>query len=156
MLKQGDGHIINVSSGAGLFPVSYVVPYSAAKHAVVALSLGIRAEAAASGVKVSVACPGAIRTNMSQATAAVNFPREIADEFLSEGMEASKAAYLILKGMVRNRATIIFPGSIRFMWWVRRWFPSFWNRLSLLHVKILRKKIEDYNLKSANTPSPLQ
>ncbi|WP_262403074.1 SDR family oxidoreductase [Actinomadura sp. CNU-125] len=44
MLKQGNGHIVNTASLAGLVPMPVGIPYTATKHAVVGLSLGLRAE----------------------------------------------------------------------------------------------------------------
>src|SRR5262249_46172547 len=62
MLRQGFGHIVNTASMAGLIPAPLVVGYCATKHAVVGLSTSLRIEAAAAGVRVSVLCPGVIRT----------------------------------------------------------------------------------------------
>ncbi len=62
MLRQGFGHIVNMASGAGLIPSPLVVGYCATKHAVVGLSTSLRIEAAAAGVRVSVLCPGVVRT----------------------------------------------------------------------------------------------
>lgn len=62
MLEQGYGHIVNTASLAGLVPMPMGIPYTATKHAVVGLSLGLRAEAATRGVKVSVVCPGFVDT----------------------------------------------------------------------------------------------
>src|SRR5215469_16417765 len=46
MLRQGHGHIVNTASLAGLVPGPGLAPYAAAKHAVVGLSLSLRAEGA--------------------------------------------------------------------------------------------------------------
>ena len=62
MVARGSGHIINTASVAGLAPAPLLVPYATTKHAVVGLSISLRAEAAAYGVKVSVLCPSAIET----------------------------------------------------------------------------------------------
>nr|BFE29216.1 hypothetical protein GCM10010200_014670 [Actinomadura rugatobispora] len=62
MLEQGAGHIVNTASLAGLVPMPVGIPYTATKHAVVGLSLGLRAEAAGRGVKVSVVCPSFVDT----------------------------------------------------------------------------------------------
>ncbi len=62
MLRQGYGHIVNTASMAGLFPFPVVISYVTSKYAVVGLSTALRIEAAASGVRVSVLCPGTIRT----------------------------------------------------------------------------------------------
>jgi NAD(P)-dependent dehydrogenase (short-subunit alcohol dehydrogenase family) len=66
MAGQGFGHIVNTSSGAGLLPTPLNAPYSTAKHAVVGLSLSLRLEGADLGVKVSVVCPGYVRTRSSR------------------------------------------------------------------------------------------
>lgn len=62
MLEQGFGHIVNTASMAGLVASPWMVSYSAAKHAIVGLSMALRVEAAAAGVRVSVLCPGLVRT----------------------------------------------------------------------------------------------
>lgn len=62
MIAQGRGHIVNTASLSGLLPSPMLVPYSTTKHAVVGLSVGLRMEAAAHQVKVTVVCPGVIET----------------------------------------------------------------------------------------------
>ena len=62
MVDQGYRHIVNTASLAGLVPLPLALPYSAVKHAVVGLSKSLRVEAASKGVRVSVLCPGVIRT----------------------------------------------------------------------------------------------
>ncbi len=52
MLRQGHGHILNTASVAGLIPSPFLTPYATSKHAVVGLSLSLRA-AAAHGVRVN-------------------------------------------------------------------------------------------------------
>src|SRR5690606_9148063 len=66
MLEQRSGHIVNTASLAGLVPMPMGIPYTATKHAVVGLSLGLRAEATGTGVKVSVVCPGFVDTPLLQ------------------------------------------------------------------------------------------
>ena len=57
------GHIVSTASMAGLLTGSSA-PYFASKHAVVALSEGLRVELAPRGIGVSVLCPGIIKTNI--------------------------------------------------------------------------------------------
>jgi NAD(P)-dependent dehydrogenase (short-subunit alcohol dehydrogenase family) len=66
LLEQGEGHVVNTASMAGL--VSGVLgAYSVTKHAVVALSEALYYDLAATGsaVGVSVLCPGWVRTNIA-------------------------------------------------------------------------------------------
>ena len=62
MVRQRSGHIINTASVAGLIASPGSGSYTGTKHAVVGLSKTLRIEARRHGVRVSVLCPGAIRT----------------------------------------------------------------------------------------------
>jgi NAD(P)-dependent dehydrogenase (short-subunit alcohol dehydrogenase family) len=67
LLGQGQGHIVNTASVAGLCAHPSVPgPYTASKYAVVGLSECLRNELAGTGVGVSVVCPGFVRTNIGQ------------------------------------------------------------------------------------------
>jgi NAD(P)-dependent dehydrogenase (short-subunit alcohol dehydrogenase family) len=73
-------HIVNTSSAAGLTAGSAYGPYAVTKHAVVALSesLYLTLEQRNSLVKVSVLCPGLVRTNIVSAER--NRPPELRNE----------------------------------------------------------------------------
>jgi short-subunit dehydrogenase len=58
MIERGRGHIVNVASLAGKMPIAYDSVYSATKFALVGFSHAVREELRASGVGVSVVCPG--------------------------------------------------------------------------------------------------
>lgn len=60
MIARGEGHIVNISSVAGLGGAAYTETYSATKHALVGFtrSLRLSLEAEKHPVGVSVVCPG--------------------------------------------------------------------------------------------------
>ncbi len=62
LLRAARGRVINMGSIAGKAVTPYVVPYCMSKHAVEALTDGLRLELAGSGIEVSVIEPGAVRT----------------------------------------------------------------------------------------------
>jgi len=64
MLERGRGHIVNISSTAGrrVFPTGGV--YCGTKHAVHAISEGLRAELAQKNIRVSVVAPGIVLTEL--------------------------------------------------------------------------------------------
>src|SRR5690606_37851261 len=64
LAEQGEGHIVNISSFAGLAGAPNMASYATAKAGVVALSEGLRAELHGSGIKVSVVCPSFFATNL--------------------------------------------------------------------------------------------
>ncbi len=143
MVKQGSGHIVNTASLAGLLPYPTNAPYSTSKHAVVGLSLSLRLEAADLGVKVSVVCPGYVRTNIYQAATVVNVPREaIGDQTAQlpfKMMEVSKAAGAILRGVEHNEAIIVFPGYALWLWRLSRLYPGLLNRIGFKMARDFRK-----------------
>jgi NAD(P)-dependent dehydrogenase (short-subunit alcohol dehydrogenase family) len=96
MLAQNtECHIVNTSSTAGLIVGSGSTPYSVTKHAVVALSesLYLALQQRNSLVKVSVLCPGLVRTNIAGAER--NRPAELRDEpvTMTPEMQAGLAAF---------------------------------------------------------------
>lgn len=99
MLRQNtECHIINTSSAAGLIVGGASAPYAVTKHAVVALSesLHLTLQQRNSLVKVSVLCPGLVRTNIANAER--NRPAQLCNEPVTmtperqAGLAAFKAA----------------------------------------------------------------
>ncbi|HEY2638409.1 MAG TPA: SDR family NAD(P)-dependent oxidoreductase [Streptosporangiaceae bacterium] len=68
LIAQGEGHVVNTASVAGLLAAPWLGPYNASKHAVVAISESLHHEMAAIGspVGVSVLCPGVVRTRIGE------------------------------------------------------------------------------------------
>jgi NAD(P)-dependent dehydrogenase (short-subunit alcohol dehydrogenase family) len=96
MLAQNtECHIINTSSAAGLVAGGASAPYAVTKHGVVALSesLYLTLQQRNSLVKVSVLCPGLVRTNI--ASAERNRPPDLRNEpvKMTPEMQAGLAAF---------------------------------------------------------------
>jgi NAD(P)-dependent dehydrogenase (short-subunit alcohol dehydrogenase family) len=131
MLRQGYGHIVSTASAAGLFPSPSVVSYCAAKHAVVGLSTALRVEAAAYGVRVSVVCPGVVRTPILEAGGKYGKvlqspPPEFMKRHweLMRPMPVERFAAAVLRAVARNQAIIIVPARWKLAWWLNRLSPS--------------------------------
>jgi short-subunit dehydrogenase len=140
MVKQGRGHIVNVASVAGLIPTPHFVAYSASKHAVVGLSVGLREEARAKGVRVSCACPGFVNTGIQDAAKMVNIDREKAKaEVAATATTPERCARAILRGVRRDRALILVTGYARIAHWLYRWAPWLLRAFSRLLARRFRK-----------------
>lgn len=140
MIKQGFGHIVNTASTAGLSGFPTLASYCATKHAVVGLSTSLRHEAADFGVKVSVVCPGFVRTGIFEATTVLKAKREdILAKADPMSMDVDKAALKILRGVEKNKQIINFPFNARLAWWLHRLNPSILSPLKAKAMRDFRK-----------------
>lgn len=130
MAKAGFGHIVNTSSMAGLVAGGGMLGYTMTKHAVVGLSLGLRIEAAASGVRVSVLCPGVVRTAILDGGKHGRMLSEVSEEEREKAwkktspMEPDLFARKTLKQVARNKAVIVVPAWWKIFWWLYRFSPG--------------------------------
>ncbi len=126
MVKQGFGHIINTGSIEGLIPFPNTVSYVASKHAVVGLSTALRIEGADLGVKVSVVCPGYIKTRIFEDSRMINLDWNVVKEKLEKmkGTTPEVCADVILQGVERNKAIIPVTRAARILWWLHRLRPG--------------------------------
>jgi len=76
LLEQGEGHVVNTASAAGLTASPFLGPYAATKHAVVSISETLAIELGGSPVGVSVLCPLWVRTRIHESDR--NAPPEVA------------------------------------------------------------------------------
>ncbi len=117
MIAQGGGgHIVNIASAAGLFPLPGSIPYSCSKYAVVGFSETLRAEAAQHGIGVSAVCPGfvasAIFDSARQCTPRQDMSHEEAASKLNEfllklGRTPDKVAQAVLDAVEKNRGLTV-------------------------------------------------
>jgi NAD(P)-dependent dehydrogenase (short-subunit alcohol dehydrogenase family) len=145
MVRQGFGHIVNTSSAGAFFPAPGNAPYCTAKHGLVGLSLSLRLEGIDLSVKVSCVCPGFVRTNVyrNAEVAGMTLPADVPREQVAGApatmMDPAQAAQVILDGVARNKAMIVFPASIRWGRRLDRLLPGLSNRILLRQMRELRR-----------------
>jgi len=148
MITQGFGHIVNTASMAGLMVGSGNTAYTTTKHAVVGLSTSLRVEAEQMGVRVSVICPGAVRTPIligggRYGKMLVDIPSEKMDRLWEKlkPMPPNLFAKTVLKSVAKNKAIIIVPPWWRVFWWINRLSPSLGMHLSKRQFQKIQKEL---------------
>jgi NADP-dependent 3-hydroxy acid dehydrogenase YdfG len=125
MVNQGFGHIINTASIAGLAPLLGIASYVTSKYGVVGLSNALRIEGANHGVKVSVVCPGYVRTSIFNDSKNINIDRQNLEPFPDRmGVTPEECAKMILRGVERNDAFILVTAFAKFLWALNRVSPG--------------------------------
>lgn len=150
MAERGSGHIVNTASAAGLVAAPFAAAYSTTKHAVVGLSHALRPEAAAHGVKVTVLCPGVVETPMLDAPPPEDLPsrpesltgRDYFETMGVGGISADVLAERALRGVARNRATIVTPANVKAAWYLHRWSPALTGGIHKLTVSKVGGELE--------------
>jgi NAD(P)-dependent dehydrogenase (short-subunit alcohol dehydrogenase family) len=156
MVHQGFGHIVNTASGAGLMPAPLVVGYCTTKYAVVGLSTSLRIEAATAGVRVSVLCPGVVRTPAlidggRFGRVVQPIPPEVQRALIDpqRPMPPDRFARRALAAVARNRAIVVIPTSWKVLWGLYRLTPAFGFFVGKLALRITRRALERAGVESA-------
>jgi NAD(P)-dependent dehydrogenase (short-subunit alcohol dehydrogenase family) len=122
---QGEGHIVNTASVAGLFSAPYMGPYNASKYGVVAISETLFNELAIaeSNVGVSVLCPSWVKTRIAESSrnrpGGPGDPEEAAaitaviNDFISTGKEPAEVAEAVLEAVRVRRFWILTHDDTR-------------------------------------------
>lgn len=102
MIARGGGYLLNTASAAGLLTQIGSATYSVSKHAAVAFAEWVSITYGAQGIKVSVLCPQAVRTNMTAGTT------EGGVAGVDGMMEADEVAAIAAAGL-RDERFLILP-----------------------------------------------
>ena len=123
------------------FPPNVISPsYTTTKYAVVGLSRVLRAEAAAEGIRVSVLCPGFVRTPMLEGgkygktlmDLSPEQERGLRDTFEKlKPMSPDTFAGKALDAIAKNKAIIVIPSWWKLIWWIDRLSP----KLTMLQLR---------------------
>lgn len=109
-----DRHLVLISSIAGYHGLSTCPSYSASKAFVKAWGEALRLHLRDKKIKVSVVCPGFVRSGITDKnTCPMPF-----------FMEAPQAAAIIAKGVAKNKGIIAFPWPLRFSAWLMSCLPN--------------------------------
>ncbi len=146
MIEAGrGGHIVNVSSAAGLFGLAWHAPYSATKFGLRGVSEVLRFDLRRHRIGVSLVCPGGVRTPLVETVEIAGidpsepaWAREI-KRFERHAISPERAAERILEGVEKGRYMIYTSADVRAMHWIQRKFsPPYVLVMRLLSARFER------------------
>lgn len=126
MKSQKEGHIVNVSSFAGLAGLPFISAYGVAKAGVVALSEALRAEMHPYGVGVTVACPSFVKTGLLDSFRSIqpDTKTRVTRWMETSGVSAEQVAEEIANAVRKNKFLLLTHAQTRSAWRIKRWFPN--------------------------------
>ncbi len=130
----GGGHLVNVSSAAGLFGLPWHAPYSAAKFGLRGVSEVLRFDLRRHGIGVTLVCPGAVKTPLVGTVDIVGVDREhptfrkLRDRFESHAVSPEDVAAQIIAAVKRGRYLVLTSRDIRAGFLAQRIFPPIFDR----------------------------
>ncbi len=112
MLARRNGHIVTITSVAGKLGTPMRSGYAASKHALHGFFDSLRAEVWREHVRVSLVCPGFIRTNLPMvALTADGTPQGKMDDAQQQGMEPTVFAQRALDGLASGKDELVVGGA---------------------------------------------
>ncbi|KAA8970128.1 MAG: SDR family oxidoreductase [Mycobacterium sp.] len=142
------GHLVNVSSAAGLIALPWHAAYSASKYGLRGMSEVLRFDLARHRIGVSVVVPGAVNTPLVNTVEIAGVDREDptvkrwVDRFSGHAVSPERAAEKILTGVAKNRYLIYTSGDIRALYALKRlaWWPYSlaMRQVNVIFTRVLR------------------
>lgn len=144
MARQGFGHIVNMSSMEGMTAFAATASYVTSKFAVMGLSQCLWVEGTDLGVKVSVVCPGVIRTPIFDNTQCIGADKQelmkSLDTYQKVSMSPEECARKIIKGVAKSKLIIPVTGLVWVLWWLVRISPKFVLHITRMNFRKIRDK----------------
>lgn len=129
MIRAGrGGHLVNVSSAAGLFGLPWHAAYSASKFGLRGVSEVLRFDLRRHRIGVSLVCPGAVNTGLVSTLQVRGLDSErpaiqrMRERFQKHAVSPEQAAKAILRGIKRNRYMVYTSFDIQLGHWFQRKF----------------------------------
>jgi NAD(P)-dependent dehydrogenase (short-subunit alcohol dehydrogenase family) len=129
MIEAGrGGHVVNVSSAAGLFGLPWHAAYSASKFGLRGVSEVLRFDLRRHGIGVSLVCPGGVRTPLVESVRIVGVDpespriRRLKERFEERAVSPEHVADKILEGIEKNRYMVFSSRDVQIGYWVQRKF----------------------------------
>lgn len=130
MLTHQLGHIVTVTSVTGKFGSPQRSAYAASKHALHGFFDSLRAELGNTPVRITLICPGFVRTNISiNAITGSGKAQGTMDEATDKGMPVEEAARRTLRAIRQGKEEVWFGGKEVLGVYLKRFFPAYFSQI---------------------------
>jgi len=130
MLPKQKGHIVIISSLVGKFGTPFRSAYSASKHALHGFYDSMRAELWNNNIKVTLICPGFIKTNVSiNALDKDGNKTGEMDKAQANGMLPELAAIKIVKAIKKEKEEVYIGGKEVYAVYFKRFLPRLFSKM---------------------------
>jgi NAD(P)-dependent dehydrogenase (short-subunit alcohol dehydrogenase family) len=146
MIRAGKGgHLVNVSSAAGLFGLPWHAAYSATKFGLRGISEVLRFDLERHGIGVSLVCPGAVATGLVGTLQIVGVDltspelQKYRSHFRKRAVSPETAAAAIVQGVLKNEYLVFTSRDIRIGHFFQRRFGFLYERaMRRMNVRLNR------------------
>jgi len=130
MLERGRGQLVVISSVVGKFGTAHRSAYAASKHALHGFFDSLRAEVHDDGLRVTLVCPGFVKTNIAHnALTEDGVPLSAKkDEVQEIGIPPAQCARQIADAIEREKEEVYIGGWETLGVYAKRLAPTLFNR----------------------------
>ncbi len=130
MLTHQLGHIVTLTSLTGKFGAPLRSSYAASKHALHGFFDSLRAELFHTPIKITLVCPGYVRTNISiNALTNDGAAQGTMDDATNKGMDPDILAERILRDIERGKMEVYYGGKEVLGVYLKRFFPAYFAKV---------------------------
>ncbi|MEA2493128.1 MAG: hypothetical protein QOJ29_1039 [Thermoleophilaceae bacterium] len=158
MIRAGrGGHLVNVSSAAGLAGLPLHAPYSASKYGLRGVSEVLRFDLRRHGIGVSLVCPGGVDTGLVGTVDIAGVDRAaLADSpftarFRRRAVSPEAVAERILKAIKRNRYLVYTSQDIRALYLAERFTPHVYQLIMRVANDMMVRELKRIGKRSGTT-----
>jgi dehydrogenase/reductase SDR family protein 7B len=132
--EKGGGHLVAISSIAGLMGFPQRTGYAASKHALKGYFETLQTEHEIPGLHITLVSPGRVQTPISvRAITGNGSTHGKMDEGQLKGLPVTRCAEMILGAMIRGRRHLLITQEEKWLWWI-------WWFCRPLYYRIAREK----------------
>jgi|APTNR8051073442_1049403.scaffolds.fasta_scaffold07621_5 short-subunit dehydrogenase len=142
MVKNRKGHIVNISSLAGLAPLPGEAPYVASKYAIQGLTEALEIEASFYDVKVTAVCPGVVQTPIYDTGEVIGFDKAQILRLWPRGISPEACARIILDGVAKGKRLIVVTAFAKAVYFAKRFFSPLLRKVFLHYFRQVKASKE--------------